>query len=58
MCPPVALRLGVALLCQLFQVWDQVSVGVTTLTEWLLGDSSLDVSAEDDTDVVRKKKLK
>ncbi|XP_031435285.1 thyroid adenoma-associated protein isoform X2 [Clupea harengus] len=50
-CPPVALRLGVALLCQLFQVWDQVSVGVTTLTEWLLGDSSLDVSAEDDTDV-------
>ncbi|KAG5266714.1 hypothetical protein AALO_G00235290 [Alosa alosa] len=51
LCPPVALQLGVALLCQLFQVWDQVAVGVTTLTEWLLGDCMPDMRAEENTDV-------
>lgn len=52
MCPPVALRLGVALLCRLFQVWDQVAVGVMTLAEWLLGDDGLDASSEEDVDAV------
>lgn len=52
LCPPVALRLGVALLCRLFQVWDQVAVGVTILAEWLLGDDCLDTSSEEDVDVV------
>uniref|UniRef100_A0A3P8YHM8 tRNA (32-2'-O)-methyltransferase regulator THADA n=1 Tax=Esox lucius TaxID=8010 RepID=A0A3P8YHM8_ESOLU len=37
-CPPVALEMGVALLCQLFQLWGQVPTGILTLTEWLLGD--------------------
>ncbi|KAJ8014230.1 hypothetical protein DPEC_G00038090 [Dallia pectoralis] len=37
-CPPVALEVGMTLLCQLFQLWGQVPVGILTLTEWLLGD--------------------
>uniref|UniRef100_A0AAY4DDB0 tRNA (32-2'-O)-methyltransferase regulator THADA n=1 Tax=Denticeps clupeoides TaxID=299321 RepID=A0AAY4DDB0_9TELE len=40
-CPPVALQLGVALLCHLLQVWDRVGDGVTALIEWLLGDSQM-----------------
>ncbi|XP_076852074.1 tRNA (32-2'-O)-methyltransferase regulator THADA-like, partial [Brachyhypopomus gauderio] len=35
--PPVALEMGVWLLCQLIQVWDQVAIGMVTLTKWLLG---------------------
>ncbi|KAM6956245.1 thyroid adenoma-associated protein [Aplochiton taeniatus] len=37
-CPPVALDLGVGLLCQLILRWAQVSAGILTLIEWLLGD--------------------
>ncbi|XP_053357978.1 thyroid adenoma-associated protein [Clarias gariepinus] len=37
--PPVALQMGVGILCQLFQVWDQVAIGMITLIEWLLGDN-------------------
>ncbi|XP_057197470.1 thyroid adenoma-associated protein isoform X2 [Triplophysa rosa] len=43
-CPPVALETGVALLCQLFQMWEQVAAGIVNLTEWLLGDEQLDTS--------------
>nr|XP_061818983.1 thyroid adenoma-associated protein isoform X1 [Nerophis lumbriciformis] len=41
-CPPVALDIGVGLLCRLFQLWDQEPAGVLTLTEWLLGDEEGD----------------
>lgn len=51
-CPPVALRLGLALLCQLFPVWGQVAAGTATLLEWLLGDGALDAVSEDDGEVV------
>ncbi|XP_062319840.1 thyroid adenoma-associated protein isoform X2 [Osmerus eperlanus] len=37
--PPVALDLGVGLLCQLFQVWGQVPAGILTLADWLLGEA-------------------
>lgn len=37
-CPPVALDLGVGLLCRLFKCWGQVPAGALTLTEWLLGE--------------------
>lgn len=37
-CPPVALDLGVGLLCQLFELWQQVPAGVLALSEWLLGE--------------------
>lgn len=50
-CPPVALETGVALLYQLFQMWDQVAAGIVNLTEWLLGDEKLDTSCESPTDL-------
>lgn len=37
-CPPVALDLGVGLLCRLFEQWGQVPAGALALTEWLLGE--------------------
>ncbi|XP_041722121.2 thyroid adenoma-associated protein [Coregonus clupeaformis] len=45
-CPPVALDMGVGLLCQLFQLWGQVPTGILTLTEWLLGDVKGDQEQE------------
>ncbi|XP_062851967.1 thyroid adenoma-associated protein [Trichomycterus rosablanca] len=45
--PPVALQLGVEILCQLFQVWGQVATGIITLTEWLLGDDQVEQSTEE-----------
>ncbi|KAJ8359680.1 hypothetical protein SKAU_G00162050 [Synaphobranchus kaupii] len=45
--PPVALDLGVGLLCQLFQVWGQVPDGVLALTEWLLGEGEPDMGDKD-----------
>ncbi|XP_056147572.1 thyroid adenoma-associated protein [Lampris incognitus] len=36
-CPPVALDLGVGLLCRLLVLWEQVPAGVLALAEWLLG---------------------
>ncbi|XP_061086252.1 tRNA (32-2'-O)-methyltransferase regulator THADA-like, partial [Conger conger] len=47
LCPPVALELGVGLLCQLLQVWGQVPAGVLVLTEWLLGDAEPETGRED-----------
>ncbi|XP_027005873.2 thyroid adenoma-associated protein isoform X1 [Tachysurus fulvidraco] len=44
--PPVALQMGVEILCQLFQVWDQVAVGIMTLTEWMLGDNQSELGNE------------
>ncbi|KAI5606893.1 thyroid adenoma-associated protein [Silurus asotus] len=41
--PPVALQMGVGILCQLFQVWDQVAIGMITLTEWLLGGNQAEL---------------
>uniref|UniRef100_A0AAY5KM06 tRNA (32-2'-O)-methyltransferase regulator THADA n=1 Tax=Esox lucius TaxID=8010 RepID=A0AAY5KM06_ESOLU len=41
-CPPVALEMGVALLCQLFQLWGQVPTGILTLTERILGNDEDD----------------
>ncbi|XP_071780883.2 thyroid adenoma-associated protein [Centroberyx gerrardi] len=41
-CPPVALALGVGLLCRLFELWGRVPAGVLTLTEWLVGDEEGD----------------
>ncbi|XP_037126900.1 thyroid adenoma-associated protein isoform X1 [Syngnathus acus] len=38
LCPPVALDVGVRLLCHLLQLWKQVPAGVLVLTEWLLGE--------------------
>ncbi|XP_051504268.1 thyroid adenoma-associated protein homolog isoform X2 [Myxocyprinus asiaticus] len=45
--PPVALEMGVGVLCQLFQMWDQVSAGIVNLIEWLLGDEQLETSSEE-----------
>ncbi|XP_063047806.1 thyroid adenoma-associated protein [Engraulis encrasicolus] len=46
-CPPVALRLGLALLCRLLPVWGQVGTGTATLLDWLLGDCTLDAASQD-----------
>lgn len=51
--PPVALQMGVEILCQLFQVWDQVAIGMITLTNWLLGDTQAKMSNEKTFDLVR-----
>ncbi|XP_072533812.1 thyroid adenoma-associated protein [Salminus brasiliensis] len=48
---PVALEMGVKLLCQLFQVWGQVAVGVIALTEWLLGDGLAELGSVDTPDL-------
>ncbi|XP_049337727.1 thyroid adenoma-associated protein isoform X1 [Astyanax mexicanus] len=48
---PVALEIGVKLLCQLFQVWGQVAVGVISLTEWLLGDDQVELGSADTPDL-------
>ncbi|XP_077468779.1 thyroid adenoma-associated protein isoform X1 [Stigmatopora argus] len=37
-CPPVALDVGVKLLCHLFVHWKLVPAGVIAVTEWLLGE--------------------
>ncbi|XP_077438337.1 thyroid adenoma-associated protein [Vanacampus margaritifer] len=37
-CPPVALDVGVGLLCRLLELWKQIPAGVLALTEWLLGE--------------------
>ncbi|XP_053731279.1 thyroid adenoma-associated protein isoform X2 [Synchiropus splendidus] len=37
-CPPVALDLGVQLLCRLLGLWKQVPAGALVLTRWLLGE--------------------
>ncbi|XP_060781574.1 thyroid adenoma-associated protein isoform X2 [Neoarius graeffei] len=49
--PPVALQMGVGILCQLFQVWDQVATGMMTLTEWLLGDDQAELGNEKTLDL-------
>lgn len=36
-CPPVALRSGLGLLCGLLRTWGQVPAGVLVLAAWLLG---------------------
>ncbi|KAJ8418447.1 hypothetical protein AAFF_G00141560 [Aldrovandia affinis] len=46
-CPPVALDLGVGLLCRLFQVWGQVPAGILQLTEWLVGEGELETGIEE-----------
>lgn len=51
--PPVALEMGVGLLCQLFQMWDHVAAGVENLIEWFLGDEQLDSNCEESPDLVR-----
>lgn len=51
--PPVALQMGMGILCQLFQVWDQVTIGMITLTEWLLGDNQAELVNEKTLDLVR-----
>ncbi|XP_051772571.1 thyroid adenoma-associated protein isoform X1 [Ctenopharyngodon idella] len=49
--PPVALEMGVGLLCQLFQMWDHVAAGMVNLIEWLLGDEQLDTNCEESPDL-------
>ncbi|XP_053476778.1 thyroid adenoma-associated protein [Ictalurus furcatus] len=49
--PPVALQMGMGILCQLFQVWDQVAIGMITLTEWLLGDNQAELVNEKTLDL-------
>lgn len=51
--PPVALEMGVGLLCQLFQMWGQVAAGMVNLIEWLLGDEQSDTGCEESLDLVR-----
>lgn len=53
-CPPVALDMGVGLLCQLFQLWGQVPMGILTLTEWLLGDQEQETATAEATGLVRR----
>lgn len=45
--------MGVGILCQLFQVWDQVAIGMMTLTEWLLGGDQAELGNEKTLDLVR-----
>lgn len=40
--PPVALDMGVGLLCQLLRLWEQVPAGLLTLVECLLGEGESD----------------
>ncbi|RXN24870.1 thyroid adenoma-associated [Labeo rohita] len=49
--PPVALEMGVGLLCQLFQMWGQVAAGMVNLIEWLLGDEQSDTGCEESLDL-------
>lgn len=49
--PPVALEMGVGLLCQLFQMWGQVAAGMVSLIQWLLGDEQLDTRCEESLDL-------
>ncbi|XP_016392695.1 thyroid adenoma-associated protein homolog isoform X1 [Sinocyclocheilus rhinocerous] len=49
--PPVALEMGVGLLCQLFQMWDQVAAGMVNLIQWLLGDEQSDTRCEESLDL-------
>lgn len=51
--PPVALEMGVGLLCQLFQMWGQVAAGMVNLIQWLLGDEQSDTRCEESLDLVR-----
>ncbi|XP_010767254.1 thyroid adenoma-associated protein homolog [Notothenia coriiceps] len=44
-CPPVALDVGVGLLCRLFELWGQAPAGALALTEWLLGDEGVNYEA-------------
>ncbi|XP_061646816.1 thyroid adenoma-associated protein isoform X1 [Phyllopteryx taeniolatus] len=61
-CPPVALDVGVRLLCHLFELWKQVPAGILALTEWLLGEGednkegdSDDASSLDEEDFLFEK---
>ncbi|XP_029377385.1 thyroid adenoma-associated protein isoform X2 [Echeneis naucrates] len=47
-CPPVAVDLGVRLLCRLLVLWRQVPAGFLALTQWLLGDEDGDDEAASD----------
>uniref|UniRef100_A0A9J7ZWM5 tRNA (32-2'-O)-methyltransferase regulator THADA n=1 Tax=Cyprinus carpio carpio TaxID=630221 RepID=A0A9J7ZWM5_CYPCA len=49
--PPVALEMGVGLLCQLFQMWGQVAAGMVNLIQWLLGDEQSDTRCEESLDL-------
>ncbi|XP_043112091.1 thyroid adenoma-associated protein isoform X3 [Puntigrus tetrazona] len=49
--PPVALEMGVGLLCQLFQVWGQVAAGMVDLIQWLLGDQQSETRCEESLDL-------
>ena len=53
MSPPVALDLGVGLLCQLFQVWGQVPTGILTLADWLLGEAEEQTDSAEPSGLVR-----
>nr|XP_015799588.2 thyroid adenoma-associated protein [Nothobranchius furzeri] len=47
-CPPAALDFGVALLCQLFELWGQLGAGLVVLTQWLLGEEDGSSDEEED----------
>uniref|UniRef100_A0A671MCS0 tRNA (32-2'-O)-methyltransferase regulator THADA n=2 Tax=Sinocyclocheilus anshuiensis TaxID=1608454 RepID=A0A671MCS0_9TELE len=49
--PPVALEMGVGLLCQLFQMWGQLAAGMVNLIQWLLGDEQSDTRCEESLDL-------
>ncbi|XP_073690332.1 tRNA (32-2'-O)-methyltransferase regulator THADA-like [Garra rufa] len=49
--PPVALEMGLGLLCQLFQMWGQVAAGMVNLMEWLLGDEQSDTGCKKSLDL-------
>ncbi|XP_057703664.1 thyroid adenoma-associated protein [Corythoichthys intestinalis] len=52
-CPPVALDVGVRLLCHLFERWKQVPAGVIAVTEWLLGDEEgIEETGADDASIL------
>lgn len=58
-CPPVALDVGVSLLCRLFELWKQVPAGVLALTEWLLGeeDGNEEACQDDSSSLVKENKI-
>ncbi|XP_078413288.1 thyroid adenoma-associated protein isoform X1 [Cetorhinus maximus] len=44
--PSLAMDLGLGVLCELIQIWNQTSRGIVTLIEWMLGEEDME---EDET---------
>ncbi|XP_072436771.1 thyroid adenoma-associated protein isoform X3 [Chiloscyllium punctatum] len=46
--PSRAMDLGLGVLCELLQIWNQTSLGIVTLIEWMLGEDNMEGDATND----------